>query len=779
VQNHHALWKRQNRGDNRRNLGDKATVLAPAYPSVVASMNLQPLLKGAGLIAKEGATTYPSVLRLVTKKTIKLASGLPTSSKPGTAIATPEAEQKKTRGGYIKWHEHQDLIHIALRQLEIAGNRIEDITSVVKKLKFDYSPLYDRLCHGTLKGWWQNGGVDLRANNTFNAGDRGSSYVPEDLRTHIRGFLDAMTRTKASVDATSLQPVVKGYIEAIDGGAWKSCLKSKDNPKGFDVSTSFIRRELVALGKSYKKITNNAGKLPKDWEDQLLRFCVRLAYLIRVYKVPPCLLLNLDETPLKLNPSRGKTWSDTGASNTHGQNELNKQQYTLTPVITYDGYLVHLQMCWEGQSAASMPSDHFRQQHAELFEGFSFTYSGNHWVTQKTIKELLTHLEAWRVSCVERFDLPPDSKLILMWDVYQEHRDRYLLDTWIPEHLPHFLMIFVPANLTEMGQPLDLGLNFEFKDGVANRRNEWIASLAREWIIQKGAEQAHLFEAPTSLPLLREKLALLTGEELQKWRDESKRAHITKVCWAEMFSKVWRSDFQEEALRLVAEDTSGIYFTTVEGGGRVDAENARKVARGAGASASASASGGGGGGENPAPLQKPKNSVDLEIKDFEWEDKTYAFAKVFFWYPRIGRFELKLYSKLGAKRCTTTASITGEQMKTHFPDLILKKSSSASASKKRKGGGKEGGPPPKKAKAGTGKKRKAAGGSPPAAPAAITAAEFEAKKKALFRKSASAGLGLPAGGPKEPQPGGVACLARLDAEDDGAFKEPGSSHFGE
>jgi len=133
----------------------------------------------------------------------------------------------------------------------------------------------------------------------------------------------------------------------------------------------------------------------------------------------------------------------------------------------------------------------------------------------------------------------------------------------------------------------------------------------------------------------------------------------------------------------------------------------------------------------------------------------------------MSRFELnKLYGKTGAKRVTASCDITGEEMKIHFPDLVLKKQSSS----KRKTESKGDGPSSKKTKAVTSKKRKSASGSPPTVPTACNREQWEAKQQTLLGRSVSGSLGLivlPEDGPKDPQPGGVDCIARLDGIGDG------------
>ena len=60
---------------------------------------------------------------------------------------------------------------------------------------------------------------------------------------------------------------------------------------------------------SYRKVTNDAGKLPSSWEEDKETFLVRTVYLYLVFKytVPTCLFVNMDEAPLSHIASTGRT----------------------------------------------------------------------------------------------------------------------------------------------------------------------------------------------------------------------------------------------------------------------------------------------------------------------------------------------------------------------------------------------------------------------------------------------------------------------------------------
>jgi hypothetical protein len=184
-------------------------------------------------------------------------------------------------------------------------------------------------------------------------------------------------------------------------------------------------------------------------------------------------------------------------------------------------------------------------------------------------------------------------------------------------------------------------------------------------------------------------LTRFAAKELQHWQQEKKQQHIMRVCWQKQFAKIWDSEYQANALKPVTEDTTGKYFTAVEGGGRADAENARKVtgSKGGGSGGGGSGSGGsgdggsggGGGGDGgdkrgvglKGAALRPKDVVGRRIENFAYEDRVYAYAIVFQYYKTMDRFQLKLYAKADDKRCTKGGSVSAEHLKKlHFPDLV-------------------------------------------------------------------------------------------------------------
>ena len=79
--------------------------------------------------------------------------------------------------------------------------------------------------------------------------------------------------------------------------------------------------------------------------------------------------------------------------------------------------------------------------------------------------------ESYHRRVIDQKGYNDDRKMLIIWDVYVRHRDQDLLD-WIEGSFSHIIVLFIPANLTEICQPLDLYFNAKFKMIYAWIRNK-------------------------------------------------------------------------------------------------------------------------------------------------------------------------------------------------------------------------------------------------------------------------------------------------------------------
>ena len=186
----------------------------------------------------------------------------------------------------------------------------------------------------------------------------------------------------------------------------------------------------------------------------------------------------MDETPLFLFASIGKTWAGRNANNVYTQGGKDKRQATGTPWINLMGEIIFFHTTVKGKTPRCLPPQEFRNE--QRFAKIIFGFSENHWVSKQTMRQQILHAEQYRQSVIETSGLSPNQKMIILWDIYCRHRNPDLLKL-IKEEYPHLVILFVPANLTEICQPVDIYFNAEFKVTLASLRNERIAGLFDEW----------------------------------------------------------------------------------------------------------------------------------------------------------------------------------------------------------------------------------------------------------------------------------------------------------
>jgi hypothetical protein len=79
---------------------------------------------------------------------------------------------------------------------------------------------------------------------------------------------------------------------------------------------------------SWRKMTQAAGKLPSDWDDQGLRLALRLCSSIKEEGTPPELVINADQTGIHLVLMGDKTYHSRGEKQVPGLGKEEKRQMT-------------------------------------------------------------------------------------------------------------------------------------------------------------------------------------------------------------------------------------------------------------------------------------------------------------------------------------------------------------------------------------------------------------------------------------------------------------------
>jgi hypothetical protein len=204
---------------------------------------------------------------------------------------------------------------------------------------------------------------------------------------------------------------------------------------------------------------------------------------------------------------------------------------------------------------------------------FDFNHTPSHWCSEETMQKLISVLEQHRQRVCEEKGLAADQKMVLLLDVYCRHRDQSLF-AYIRAHCPNIIITFVPANLTPLCQPLDVGFNFVFKRNIAQARQQRDMKRVVAYTAEHGADaDCSEMQHAHKLSQVRDPLVMDLLNTAVVWSTAAKAVEIKKDCWKPIgLLECFNSECQNKALLAVGEDTEVKYFSkgtvVVEVGGR-------------------------------------------------------------------------------------------------------------------------------------------------------------------------------------------------------------------
>jgi DDE superfamily endonuclease len=244
--------------------------------------------------------------------------------------------------------------------------------------------------------------------------------------------------------------------------------------------------------------TTAASKLPADWESQGVLMAKRIAATMEMHNVHPSLVINADQTGVKLVPSSSWTYEKRNSSSVATIGADDKRQITACLASALSGDLLPLQLIFQGKTERSLPE----KTAASIASHCHVTSSENHWSSQATMRQyiseiIMPHAEA----SIRKHRLHADAHIILVLDVWSVHKSEEFRMFLRTQH-PRIHLVFVPANCTSKLQVADVSLQRPFKHSITRSFNEWAVRQIRQQI-QAGSAVglAELLRMATIKPL--------------------------------------------------------------------------------------------------------------------------------------------------------------------------------------------------------------------------------------------------------------------------------------
>ena len=217
---------------------------------------------------------------------------------------------------------------------------------------------------------------------------------------------------------------------------------------------------------------------PFGLRDQGIKMAKRIAYFMQLYKVHPSLVVNMDQTGVHLAPVDNRTYNAKGSKEVKLIGADDKRQITACLASSLYGDLLPLLLIFQGKTVACHPSVTEEATQARVH----ITHSENHWSNQETMRQYISDvLVPYADRCVVQHNLPVDSHIVLVLDVWAVHKSEEFR-LFLRTHHPRIHLVFVPANCTSQLQVADVMLQRPFKHGIRQRFNTWAASVLKEQI---------------------------------------------------------------------------------------------------------------------------------------------------------------------------------------------------------------------------------------------------------------------------------------------------------
>ena len=224
-----------------------------------------------------------------------------------------------------------------------------------------------------------------------------------------------------------------------------------------------------------RKATKAARKLPPDYAELKVAFLKRIEDEVKTNDIPAEMIINWDQTGSKLVPVNSWTMAEEGSKQVPVVGKEDKREVTILLAVTASGTLLPPQVIYQGKTPGSHPRITFPNK-------WNITHSDNHWSNETTMGEYLDKvIIPYVTEARSKLNLADDHPGLALFDVFAAHRCNSVLAKLQAHHIHQ---VFIPAGCTGELQPLDVGVNQEFKQLMKDSFSRWYTEEVREALDQ-------------------------------------------------------------------------------------------------------------------------------------------------------------------------------------------------------------------------------------------------------------------------------------------------------
>ena len=216
-----------------------------------------------------------------------------------------------------------------------------------------------------------------------------------------------------------------------------------------------------------KREGSSSEPLPYKAKEMGEVFVAKLLSIIKEWKVPPELVLNLDETAAQILCVGKHTFELPTVKDVRLVGSNDKRAVTYTPVVSANGSVILSQLIVPGKSKLDDGEAMWQQldgaPHLRSHKLLVSSSGGRkQWQNKETFRHLVAAIDQYVKSWIDAWGKPRGAEVaILVLDCAGSHTSGPALE--ILEEFPRIIPVFVPPRMTSQLQPLDKSFFAPFK----------------------------------------------------------------------------------------------------------------------------------------------------------------------------------------------------------------------------------------------------------------------------------------------------------------------------
>lgn len=283
----------------------------------------------------------------------------------------------------------------------------------------------------------------------------------EELDAKVKNYVLVLRNAGTPIGSSIVMAVGEGMVRAHD----RTMLVQHGGH--IQITKAWALSLLQRMGFVKRKATTKStpGLSGEQIEEVKRSFLKQVARMVKLRDIPDSLIINLDQTGIKLVPTGDWTMAAAGSRRVEVIGLGDKRQITATFAAALDGTFLPMQILYQGKTDRSHPNYAFP-------DGFDIFHTPNHWANEETCLRFFENIIFPYIEKVREEIGVPSQKAMVLMDNFSGQKTTSLLEKLEEKGI---VVVMIPAGTTDRLQPLDVSTNKAAKDFMREKFRHWYA----------------------------------------------------------------------------------------------------------------------------------------------------------------------------------------------------------------------------------------------------------------------------------------------------------------